>query len=81
MAKFELGDRIARVRKVKETGRIVETLETGKIIKGCMMADGYEHYHVDWDVNDGEPVFRNTHCDLIAVPKYAEKTKYDFIKL
>jgi len=81
MAKFELGDRIAKVRKVKETGRIVETLSTGTIIKGCMMADGYEHYHVDWDVKDGEPVFSNTNCDLIALPKFNSKPKYDYIHI
>jgi hypothetical protein len=77
MARFEKGDRIAQVRKVKESGRIVETLKTGTITGDCFYEENLEHYFVDWD-NQPE---NDITVGLFNLPKFGSKPKYDYIKL
>lgn len=75
MARFEKGDKISMVRKVKETGRIIETIKTGVITSDCFIEEGMEHYFIDWD-NQPE---NDITIGLINLPKFGSKSKYDYI--
>ena len=49
MARFQVNDKVAFVRKSKDWRVIYETYNTGTIIKGPFMVDKINHYQVKWD--------------------------------
>ena len=70
MSKFKIGDRISAVRKSSRYGKIVETLATGKVIKGPFIVDDIDHYNIQWE--DNSDIF----CIICDIPS----TKYEYIK-
>jgi hypothetical protein len=81
MAKFNIGDKIAKVRKVKDSGRIVEQLQTGTITSDCFIVENLQHYQVEWDIKDGETMSMIDGIGLISLPRWNSKPKYDYIHL
>ena len=81
MANFKKGDRIAMVRKVKETGRVVETIRTGVITTDEYVVEKHKHYNVKWDITNGEKMNMVDGIGIIALPNLYDKPKYDYIKI
>ena len=74
MAKFEVGDKFAHVRKSAGTSRVIEILDTGTIMKGPFRVENIDHYNVEWDNLKNEN-FSNSKFDIICD---IDSTKYGY---
>lgn len=49
MAKYQINDRVAKVRFVSNTDHVAETLKVGTITSEPFQVEGLDHYSVKWD--------------------------------
>ena len=73
MAKYQINDRVAKVRFSGGTNRVVETLRVGTITSEAFKVDGVNHYKVEWD----SP---HPHIEDLFVSDM-RSTKYGFVKI
>jgi len=73
MEKYQINDRVAKVRFSAGTNNVVETLKVGTITSKPFQVEGLDHYNVKWD--DINPHI----IDAFVVD--ARSKKYGFVKI